>query len=336
MNGFSNVKKSLRYEGYRFFKTPKFWGSILAILLVFITFMFVNYFVLLPGLDPLPTQDRQEVWDDLQDEADYYRTFMEEYKDRLTEEDIAGCKDKIAQAEFYINTKTIPSDYANDYYLAEKHSGRERLGFMFHFGTISEFVLWALCIVICSFVFVRDHSLNNYKNIYAGTTGRKAVFCAKFLFSLALCGGVWLLFFAISLAFGLSDPWKFVTVHNGTYRAIPTTVAFLAQYVGAAVAGMVFGSLAILIGSCSKKLVFSVAFPFVVYLFAILIAFTYADLAYADPQTIETFHAYVPFVCLQLHVGTFDGAYLIKLFVHLLFAGGCLGASYKVSCTASA
>lgn len=336
MTRLSSVKKALRYEGYRFCKTPKFWGALVAVVLVFIAFMSVHYFVLLPGIDPVRVPDRQAAFDELIGKVAYYRSFMEEYSDRLTEEDVRELNDSIAECEYYLKTQTLPADYANDCYLAEKHVGRERLGFMFHFGTISEFVFWAVCIAVCTFVFVRDHSLNNYKNLYAGTVGRKAIFWSKLLFSFAVCGAVCLLFFLIALIFGLTDRWDFVNCYKGTYRAIPATVVFAAQYLGAVVAGMVLGSLCILLGTLSKKALFSVGFPLVVYLFAILIAYTYVDLAYADPKAIDTVHSYIPIVCLQLHVGTLDPEYLIKLLVHFAFAGACTFASYKLSCKAAA
>ena len=335
MTRFSGVKKAFRYEAFRFYHTPKFWVALIAVLVVFIAFMFVHYFVLLPGLDVVQVHDRQAAFDEIREKVDYYRGFMEEYADRLTEEDIDSLTDMIAEGEFYLNTQTLPTDYANDCYLAEKHRGRERLGFMFQFGTISEFVFWIVCIAICAFVFTRDYSSNNYKNLYAGTASRQAVFWSKLLFSFAVCGAVCLLLFLIALIFGLTDQWQFVDFYKGTYRAVSTTTIFVVQYVGAVVAGMVFGSLATLLGNLSKKTVFSVAFPLAFYLFAILVAYTYVDFAYANPKSIDTVQSYIPIVCLQLHVGVFDSEYLIKLLVHFAFAGACTFASYKLSCKAS-
>ncbi len=335
MTRFSGVKKAFRYEAFRFYHTPKFWVALVAVLLVFIAFMFVHYFVLSPELEPIQVTDRQAAFDEIREKVDYSRGFMEEYADRLTEEDIDSLTNMIAEGEFYLSTQTLPTDYANDCYLAEKHRGRERLGFMFQFGTIGEFVFWAVCIAVCAFVFTRDYSSNNYKNLYAGTTGRQAVFWSKFLFSFAVCGAVCLLLFLIALIFGLTDQWQFMVFYKGTYRAISTTTVFLAQYLGTVVAGMIFGSLAILLGTLSKKVVFGVAFPFVFYLFTILIAYTYVDLAYAAPKSIDTVHSYIPIVCLQLHVGAFDSEYLIKILVHFAFAAACTFASYKLSCKAS-
>lgn len=319
----NRLLRALRYEWYRLYHCPKLWVPVVVVFALLIIVGSINYFFIMPT-DSKDVHDRQSELIAIHDEIDEYRIVLDEHGGSLSRRELRAYRSELSKLEFYWETRTIPSDYANAQFLSHKIAGREGTGFMFYMGTISAFAVWAVSIILGAFLFGYDYSIHNYKNLFASTVGHKSIFNAKLLLHTALCGMAYLIAFAFPISFGSANEWQMLVPIGESYRAISTLQVFFAQYVGV-------GAISILLGACtigicvwSKRPILAVAAALSIYGVALLFAFAFVNAVYENPTlSILNNTAYMPLLSVQLHVGWFDLPYSIALAIHL-FVGAVL------------
>lgn len=314
---------ALRYEWYRLCHCPKLWGSVTVVFVLLIIVGSINYFFIMPT-DSMEEHDRESELATIRVEIDEYHTFLDQNGGSFSGRDLRAYRSELSKLEFYWETRTIPSDYANAQFSSRKIAGREGTGSMFYMGTICAFAVWAVSILFGAYLFGYDYSIHFHKNLFASAVGRNGIFYAKLLLHTALCGMAYLIIFAFPFLFGATDEWQMLVYIGDSYRAISTLQVFFAQYVGV-------GAISILLGACTigicvwfKRPILAVAVALSIYGVALLFAFAFVNAVYENlTLSILNNTAYMPLLSVQLHVGWFDLPYSIALAIHL-FVGAVL------------
>lgn len=315
----TELKKAISFETHKLCYNKTACIFFIVFLLVVLVFPTVNYFSIMPVNEHF-VQDRAVMLLKYQNEISEYQEILSKYSSSLSEREKSIYEDNCKRLQFYIDTNTIESDYLNADLLTEKVKGSESSGFMFYFSTIAAFFVWAIAIVAAVYIFVFEYHTGQYKNLIASQVSRRKIFIGKFIVFLGITTIGFVVLFLYALVFGLTQSaTQILIVFNGSYVAVSALLAYLSYSVAIYVLMLVLSSVTIFIGTLFKNAVIAALSAAVIYGLALLMSFAFTNAAYSNPafQRLNSI-SYIPFLSLQLHVGSFDTRFIITLLIHLL------------------
>lgn len=265
--------------------------------------------------------DRTAVLMGYREELERYEQLQIRYADTLTKKEKEIYDDICARLLFFIETGTTESDYQNLSSLTEKYETKENTGFMFFFGTVSSFLLWALAIATAAYLFVFEYHTSTLKNVLASQISRDKIFAGKLLFMLLFLTAVFLIFTLYAFAFGLTQSQLLLILHNGDYRAIGTATAFISQSVAVYVIMLILSAVTALSGIAFRNIAVGIATPGALYGITILMYAAIADATRKNPAYSQiNYIDKIPLLSIQFHIGGFDWSFILSLLLHLASA----------------
>lgn len=314
------IKRVMRFEFSKLKRNKSFWIVLAAVLVIAILGITLYFFGTTNEVDGI-SHDREALLNSYKENVEYIDSVLDS-DTTLSEADRAELNDWRDLFMIYINSGTIESDYLNEELIDVRPIGMENSAFMLHFTMSAAFVLWAIAIIAAAYLFIFEHHVHLYKNIFVGQVGRKQVFLGKLILLLATVTAIQLLFALYALAFGLTQPdVQMITMLFGKYTAISALTAFAAQIAAVYTLTLLLISITLFVGMLVKNAIVAVASSAAIYASSALLYRFFGNIAYHDPKFSSTYSfKYMPVFSLQLHIGAFDTAFLISLVLHLAAA----------------
>lgn len=245
----------------------------------------------------------------------------------LSEEDIEGILLRNKELQFYVDTQTIKQDYVNNFEITQsrvvQYSGTS---VMILFTAISSIILCGIATVFASYLFCSDYKGNSIKNILAGQVSRIKLLMSKWLIFFGLISCVFLLFFLFAMAFGLTNPSKFLFYINSEFIAVNSMAVFCMQAISSYVLMIVATSITVATGVLAKSSTVAIATAVTVLLLIVLSFFIDFQNAYSSAVIlVSSPFKNAPILSLIYNAGHFSVRYIMTLFLHLIASSALIG-----------